>query len=50
MYKPSKFSMDKNLNLCRLSPFKTDINTVRHNFKNQTQSTDLRKHFVIIMI
>ena len=32
-YKPSKFSMDKDLNLRRLNPFKTDINIVRHNFK-----------------
>ena len=44
-YKPSKFSMDKDLNLRRLNPFKTDINIVRHNFKNQSQQTDLRKHF-----
>ena len=44
-YKPSKFSMDKDLNLRRLNPFKTDINVVRHNFKNQSQQTDLRKHF-----
>jgi hypothetical protein len=29
----------------RLNPFKTDINIVRHNFKNQSQQTDLRKHF-----
>jgi hypothetical protein len=40
-----KFSMDKDLNLRRLNPFKTDINIVRHNFKNQSQQTDLRKHF-----
>jgi hypothetical protein len=38
-------SMDKDLNLRRLNPFKTDINIVRHNFKNQSQQTDLRKHF-----
>ena len=44
-YKPSKFSMDKDLNLRRLNSFKTDINIVRHNFKNQSQQTDLRKHF-----
>ena len=44
-YKPSKFSMNKDLNLRRLNPFKTDINIVRHNFKNQSQQTDLRKHF-----
>jgi hypothetical protein len=44
-YKPSKFSMDKDLNLRRLNPFKTDINIVRHNFKNQSQQTDPRKHF-----
>ena len=37
--------MDKDLNLRRLTPFKTDINIVRHNFKNQSQQTDLRKHF-----
>jgi hypothetical protein len=37
--------MDKDLNLRRLNPFKTDINIVRHNFKNQSQQTDLRKHF-----
>jgi len=37
--------MDKGLNLRRLNPFKTDINIVRHNFKNQSQQTDLRKHF-----
>jgi hypothetical protein len=37
--------MDKDLNLRRLNPFKTDIHIVRHNFKNQTQQTDLRKHF-----
>ena len=37
--------MDKDLNLRRLSPFKTDINIVRHNSKNQSQQTDLRKHF-----
>jgi hypothetical protein len=37
--------MDKDLNLRRISPFKTDINIVRHNFKNQSQQTDLRKHF-----
>ena len=40
-YKPSKFSMDKDLNLRRLNPFKTDINIVRHNFKKQSQQTDL---------
>jgi hypothetical protein len=39
--KPSKFSMDKDLNLRRLIPFKTDINIVGHNFKNQSQQTDL---------
>jgi hypothetical protein len=44
---PSKFSMDKDLNLRRLNPFKTDINIVRHNFKNQSQQTDLRKHFPV---
>ena len=44
-YKASKFSVDKDLNLRRLNPFKTDINIVRHNFKNQSQQTDLRKHF-----
>ena len=44
-YKPSKFSMDKDLNLRRLNPFKTNINIVRHNFKNQSQQTDLRKYF-----
>ena len=37
--------MDKDLNLRRLNPFKPDINIVRHNFKNQSQQTDLRKHF-----
>ena len=37
--------MDKDLNLRRLNPFKTNINIVRHNFKNQSQQTDLRKHF-----
>ena len=45
IYKPSKFSMDKDLNLRRLNPFKTDIDIVRHNFKKQSQQTDLRKHF-----
>jgi hypothetical protein len=45
VYNPSKFSMDKDLNLRRLNPFKPDINIVRHNFKNQSQQTDLRKHF-----
>jgi hypothetical protein len=44
-YKPSKFSMDKDLNMRRLNPFKTNINIVRYNFKNQSQQTDLRKHF-----
>jgi hypothetical protein len=37
--------MDKDLNLRRLNPFKTNINIARHNFKNQSQQTDLRKHF-----
>jgi hypothetical protein len=42
-----KIQYGQDLNLRRLNPFKTDINIVRHNFKNQSQQTDLRKHFPV---